>query len=163
MQDKIPESSVIIRFPDCDPFNHLNNSRYLDYFMNERENHLLETYGFNIYGHAMKTGASWVVSQSKISYLSPARLMEKVQIQSTVLEWNKDNLLVEMKMWNEKKTTLKAVLWSRFVHFDLKKQKRIEHSEFLNKIFSCYENSLDEKVDFEQRVINLRKRNPIKN
>ena len=26
------ESEVVIRFPDCDPFRHLNNSRYVDYF-----------------------------------------------------------------------------------------------------------------------------------
>jgi acyl-CoA thioester hydrolase len=34
--EKVPESEALIRFPDCDPFNHLNNSRYIDYFINAR-------------------------------------------------------------------------------------------------------------------------------
>ena len=28
------------RFSDCDPFGHLNNARYIDYFINAREDHL---------------------------------------------------------------------------------------------------------------------------
>ena len=30
MKTRIPESTAIVRFPDCDPFNHLNNSKYID-------------------------------------------------------------------------------------------------------------------------------------
>jgi acyl-CoA thioester hydrolase len=30
----ILESKAIIRFSDCDPFNHLNNSSYINYFFN---------------------------------------------------------------------------------------------------------------------------------
>ena len=33
----ILSSTAIIRFQDCDPYSHLNNGRYLDYFMNARE------------------------------------------------------------------------------------------------------------------------------
>ena len=43
------ESEALIRFPDCDPFNHLNNAHYLDYFINAREDHLMNGMGFNIY------------------------------------------------------------------------------------------------------------------
>lgn len=46
---KTPESRVKVRFPDCDPFNHLNNSRYLDYIMTARGDQLIEHYGFDIY------------------------------------------------------------------------------------------------------------------
>ena len=28
------ESEVVARFQDCDPFGHLNNARYMDYFIN---------------------------------------------------------------------------------------------------------------------------------
>ena len=34
--EKNPESKVVVRFPDCDPFNHLHNSRYIDYYLNAR-------------------------------------------------------------------------------------------------------------------------------
>ena len=43
------ESTTHIRFQDCDPFGHLNNAQYLDYFMNAREDHLLANYAFDIF------------------------------------------------------------------------------------------------------------------
>ena len=46
---KFWESKVLIRFSDCDPFNHLNNARYIDYFINAREDQLLANINFNIY------------------------------------------------------------------------------------------------------------------
>ncbi|WP_074407621.1 MULTISPECIES: thioesterase family protein [Aquimarina] len=51
---KTPESRAIIRFPDCDPFNHLNNSRYIDYFINAREDHLVNNHDFDVYRYAKK-------------------------------------------------------------------------------------------------------------
>ena len=45
---KVLESNMKIRFQDCDPFNHLNNAAYLNYFMNAREDHLIENYGIDI-------------------------------------------------------------------------------------------------------------------
>lgn len=153
---KTPESNTVIRFPDCDPFNHLNNSKYLDYFLNERENHLMSAYNFNIYGYAKKVGTSWVVTQNQIAYIRPALLMEKVVINSTVLEWNDNNLLVEMQMWNAAKTKIKSLLWTRFTHYDLLNKKSIKHNDFLNETFVKYENQLKSKVSFEQRVINVK-------
>ena len=41
---KILESKVKIRFQDCDPFNHLNNAAYINYFINAREDQILENY-----------------------------------------------------------------------------------------------------------------------
>ncbi len=46
---KEPVSNVVIRFQDCDPFGHLNNARYIDYFINAREGHLVEYYNLDIY------------------------------------------------------------------------------------------------------------------
>lgn len=154
--NKVPESMVLIRFPDCDPFNHLNNSRYLDYFINAREDHLWQNYKMNIYAYGQKHGKSWVVGQNQVAYIKPAMLMEQVVIQSTILELSDTDILVEMKMWNKDKTQLKSVLWSRFVHFNLVTQKRDNHSQELMDYFGPLVNPLPEKVDFEQRVAQLR-------
>ena len=40
--NKNPNLDYKIRFNDGDLFGHLNNSRYLDYFINAREDHLKE-------------------------------------------------------------------------------------------------------------------------
>src|SRR6201985_3823753 len=93
------ETEYLIRFPDCDPFNHLNNSRYIDYFINAREDHLVLFHNFKIYQYAYETGKSWVVSQNQVAYLHPAVLMEKVIIQSAILELNVSDIVVEMRMW----------------------------------------------------------------
>ena len=56
--ERAPQSEVLVRFADCDPFNHLNNSKYIDYFINAREDHLIKYYYFDIYRMAKETGLS---------------------------------------------------------------------------------------------------------
>jgi thioesterase III len=153
---KIWESKSIIRFPDCDPFNHLNNARYLDYFINAREDQIMQHLNLNIYEYAAKKGFGWVVSKNQIVYLKPAFLMETVVIESTLLRLAETEVFVEMRMWNEKKEKLKSVLWSNFVHIDMKTQKPANHSEELMNMFSPFENSLSSTMHFEDRVAQLR-------
>lgn len=150
--EKLPESRYLVRFPDCDAFNHLNNARYLDYFMNAREDHLMQYYGFNIYAYAQENGVSWVVRQSQIAYLRPAMLMEEVIVQSSLLKWGEKDLLVEMRMWDTQKTTMKALLWAVFTHVNLKTQRSEMHSAALTERFAVLENPLPQPVSFEERL-----------
>lgn len=154
--EKLPESKVKIRFPDCDAFNHLNNSKYLDYFMNTREDHLLEFYDFAIHKIAREKGLCWVVAQNQISYLVPATVMETVTIQTRLLQADTRSLFVEALMWNEDKTSLKAFLWAKFVHFDLRTKKSEIHAPEFMELFKKVENPLDEMRSFEERVRALR-------
>jgi YbgC/YbaW family acyl-CoA thioester hydrolase len=150
---KVFESKTTIRFPDCDPFNHLNNGRYIDYFMNAREDHLMNAMGFNLYQVAKEKGIAWVVRRNQISYLRPVLLMETVVIQSTITNWDERGLRIEMRMWNTDKTVLKALLWSDFSHFNLLTSKGIRHSEDIHEFFAPYENQLPpEHETFEERV-----------
>ena len=153
--EKFSESSAIIRFPDCDPFNHLNNSRYIDYFINAREDHLSKYHQFNIYEYAKEKKLSWVVSQNQIAYLKPAVLTETVVIQTGILQMDEKQILVEMRMWNKEKTRLKALLWTRFVHFNLATQKSENHSPELIARFKPLENSTINVDSFEKRVEEL--------
>ena len=150
------ESKVLIRFPDCDPFNHLNNARYIDYFINAREDHIMMNMGLNIYQYAAEHGLGWVVTKNQIAYLKPAFLMETVVVDSTILKLGAKDLLVEMKMWNERKDKLKSVLWSQFVHIDMKTQKPVPHAEDLINRFRPLEDPLPQPVNFDERVDMLR-------
>jgi acyl-CoA thioester hydrolase len=154
---KTLESEYLIRFPDCDPFNHLNNSRYLDYFINAREDHLLTFHHFNIYDLAREKGISWVVSKNQIVYMKPALLMETVVIQSTLIRMDEREIEVEMVMWNHNKSGMKAFLWTTFVHFNLKTQKREMHSEDLMNAFQPYCISLPSSISFEKRIEQIRR------
>lgn len=154
--EKVWESTSLIRFPDCDPFNHLNNARYIDYFVNAREDHLRTYAGFHIYRFAQEQGLSWVVSKNQIAYIRPAFLMENVVIASTLLELRERDLLVEMQMWNEGRNKLKSVLWTEFAHINLKTQKAQAHGEELITAFRRYINPLPAPVNFDQRVALLK-------
>lgn len=153
---KIIESKVRVRFPDCDPFNHLNNSRYIDYIINAREDQLLESYEFDLYRLAKEQGISWVVAQNQIAYLLPAMLMETVTIESKLLSFDDKSLVVEALMWDEHKTALKAILWTKLVHYDLKINRSTIHSDDLKNFFSEIVNPLSESVSFDERVESLK-------
>ncbi len=153
--EKHPESKAKIRFPDCDPFNHLNNSKYVDYLINAREDHLLDYYGLDVHKIALTEGISWVVGQNQVAYLSPAFLMETVSIQTRLVYFDERSLLAEALMWNENKSSLKAVMWTTYVHVDLKTQRSRVHSaewmEFFPQILSPAES-----LNFDNRVKALR-------
>ena len=61
--------------------------------------------------------------------------METVTIDSQLIKYNEKALWVEIRMWNEAKTELKAVLWSSFVYFNIIKQRSDVHSEDLMNLF----------------------------
>ncbi len=148
---KILKSETKIRFQDCDPFNHLNNGSYINYFMNHREDVLIKYYKLDIYKIALKEGKSWVSSSNQIAYLKPALLMETVVIESQLIDYNDSELKVEMRMYNEDKSHLKAVIWCGFVHFNLLKQKRETHNDHFIRLFESV-NSAVEAQNFEDRI-----------
>lgn len=150
---RILSSKAIIRFQDCDPYSHLNNGRYVDYFMNAREDQVWHTYDFNIYEYSKTTGLGWVVTQNQIAYIRPALLMEEVTIESQLMESKPKFLQVEMRMFDADRV-LKSLLWAQFIHIDIRKGKSIEHSADLQELFDKVCSPLVEK-DFNERLRNL--------
>jgi len=151
IMNKIIEGKTKIRFQDCDPFNHLNNSKYIDYFVNVREDQLIENYDFDYLNIAKTQGVGWVVGSNKISYLKSANLSEIVTIQSQIIQVTLKSTLVEFRMYNEAKTQLKSVMWSKFIHIDIKTMRSTQHSEKFMKLFKIIclpvnENLFDERV-----------------
>lgn len=125
------KSTCRIRFPDCDLMGHLNNSRYLDYFLNAREDHLREGYSLHLTDFLEK-GVFWVVTQHEILYKRPALYNEVVCIVSALIGMDAHSLRVEMQMWNEAQTELKSVMWTHFTLVDGKTGRKSAHPpEFL--------------------------------
>lgn len=151
--DILPEvlrSTAIIRFQDCDPYSHLNNGRYLDYFMNAREDMVWKAYDFNIYDYSRDTGLGWVVTQHQIAYLRPALLMEEVIMESQLTESKPKFIQVEMRMLDAA-GKLKALLWAQFIHVDIRKGKSTPHSDALQEMFDKVCIPVAEK-DFNERL-----------
>lgn len=133
--EKQPRSKRMIRFQDCDPFNHLNNARYIDYFINTREDQLVEHYGLDVFSQMKTTGKSWVVTSNQISYIKPAKTMECVIIDSKLIHFDDHRLKVEMRMWNETETELKAVIWMTFTHVNVLSSGVEKHTDELSELF----------------------------
>jgi acyl-CoA thioester hydrolase len=153
-----PHSFYLVRFTDCDPFGHLNNSRYLDYFLNAREDHLKSAYDMDL-NHFYQQGLGWVVGGHEIKYLKPALYNEKICIRSTLLDVSENHLTVEMLMSNEKETHFKAILWTNFIPVDIKTGKKRSHSpEFMQFLDSVWNKTADLGQDLKTRLAILQSR-----
>jgi len=152
--EKILKTKRKIRFQDCDPFNHLNNSKYLEYFINAREDQIAEHYDLDVFQYLKTTGLSWVVASNQISYVKPAFTMETVWIESQLIQYTNNILLVEMKMWNESETELKAILWIKFIQYNIQTKKTANHSDDLMKLFQSVVVPVDQAI-FENRYVEI--------
>jgi len=153
--EKIFSSEALIRFSDCDPLGHLNNMRYLDYFLNAREDQLKEFANFDVYKHSKTTGQIWVMFQNQITYLRPVFYTNVVTITSQVFKFSDKSIQVEMQMKDKKTGELKAVLWMIAVYIDMRANKSVSHPtdivEMINNIYLPLEqNSFEERVRFLQ-------------
>ena len=124
---KIPESNMFVRFQDCDPFAHLNNVRYFDYFLNTREEHTNTYYNLNLMELAREHNANWVITQHQIAYLRPADLGERIVVQTKLIYSDKSALVMEGTMLNESKTQLKSLLWSTMRFINLQTGRPTDH------------------------------------
>ena len=153
--NKNPSSLYTVRFGDCDPLGHLNNVRYVDYFINAREDHLKESYQVNISDFAVQ-GITWVVGKHEISYLRPASYNEVVFITSAVIQANADVLLVEMLMMDEKQKHVKAFMWSMFIPINIKTGKKGLHPEnFMDFAKSIERTDVDINAGYQNRLTTL--------
>jgi acyl-CoA thioesterase FadM len=57
----------------------------------------------------------------------PAFYNEVVCIESRLIELGESHVLVEMLMFDEQQTTLKAILWTNFTSVDVKTGRRKDH------------------------------------
>ncbi len=126
---KEPESKVVIRFQDCDPFNHLSNAKYLVYFINAREDHLVQAYDFDLYAKAKESKCNWVVTRHQIAYMAPALVNESVLIRTSLRRYTDQSVLMEGKMYDAAGKRLKSLLWTQFTYVSLATGKTAKHPE----------------------------------
>lgn len=116
-------SKAKIRFMDCDPMGHLNNSKFIDYMLNAREDHLLEHYQFSQEDYAKKTGCVWVIVQNEIAYLKEVKHGREVILTSKVIDINPRTSKIEILMKEPETDKIHAVLWCTLIHFNLATRK----------------------------------------
>ena len=154
-----PESTHRVYLQDCDLLGHLNNARYLDYFLNAREDHAARHYALNMGQMAQEQNAAWVITKHHISYLRPARHGETVRIRTQLIHFDNSALVVEMQMLTEDGLRLKAVLWSELAFVRVDSGTRTEHADELMDLLEQLDVAeVDYDPDgFDERVRQLRR------
>ena len=152
-------STVIIRFQDCDPFRHLNNSKYFDYFFNAREDQIAKHYDFRPVDIFKKYNSGWVAYNHHIAYLRPAMVSEWVKIFSRIIGFTSDTLVTEYYMSNQDKTELKTVFLSTVKYVDGFTGKKIAHQEDLLEFLQAiaHENLSLENIRLDSRIAFIKK------
>jgi acyl-CoA thioester hydrolase len=154
--EKNPRSLYKVRFSDCDLFGHLNNARYIDYFLNAREDHLKDHYDLDLKTFYTKN-LGWLVGSHEIIYRKPAQYSETVCISSTLVKAFPDSLLVEMVMTDEEEKSLKSILWTTFIPVNVSTSKKQSHPEsFMEFALSIENNSIDISEGIKGREIAIR-------
>jgi acyl-CoA thioester hydrolase len=120
--------------------------------MNAREDQIRKYYDLDLYDLAKTRQIGWVVTQSQISYITPAQIMEKVQISTQLILFTPKSLLVEFRMMDEHRSRLKSMMWTKFVHVDLKTQKSKVHSDDLLHLFEQAYAPIDQS-EFSERLV----------
>jgi aspartate aminotransferase len=131
------ESEAWIDFQDCDPFGHLNNARYLNYFMRARTEQLKASYGFDLYEHTAKTGNGWVVGETHLAYLLPAKFNETVKIKTRLLHYDSFRLVPEAFMLSQDGKRVHALGWIEFIYVNSAKGRPVKYDEALQSLFSA--------------------------
>jgi acyl-CoA thioester hydrolase len=153
--NKQPQSAYTVRFSDCDLFGHLNNARYLDYFLNAREDHLKDYYQLDLTTYYQQ-GIGWVVGGHEINYLKPAKYNEQVVIKSSLIKASDQYLLVELEMMDAKQTEVKALMWTRFIPISVKTGKRENHpSQFMEFARRIELENTFADGNFNERILTL--------
>jgi acyl-CoA thioester hydrolase len=162
-----PETTYRVHFQDCDMLGHLNNARYLDYFLNAREDHTTEHYQLNMGEIAREQKAGWVITKHHISYLKPARQGVRVRILSQLIHFDNSNLVLEMQMRSEDGLRLLALLWSEMAFVSMPAGTRTDHSNAMMDLLEQLDvdtveydpDGFDERVKAVRQELKKQRRN----
>lgn len=130
-----PRGIYRIRYSDCDPLGHLNNARYIDYFLNAREDQIRDHYGLDIPRLHHDFGFVWLVTHTEIAYLTPALPAEEVLIRTRLIEIGARTLLLEGLMLDLSDRQLKAIVWIEFTFTDASNGRSRKHPEELLPLY----------------------------
>lgn len=155
---KLTESKSIIRFQDCDPLQHLNNSKYFDYYFNSREDQVAKLYSFKFSEIFKNYKTSWVIYQHQISYIRPALVSEWVRIFTRLIYFDADTIIVEYFMTDEAGTELKNFMWSTSKYVSVETGKRIPHQKVITDYLSATCDRVDvANITFNERIKQVKK------
>jgi len=98
-QYSIFESELSVRPDDIDMFNHVHNSKYLDYVLAARYEQMEKCYGMSWEKFA-EQGYGWVVARVTIHFKRPLKMGDKIKVRTGILEMNEKGSQVQFEIIN---------------------------------------------------------------
>ncbi len=121
-QYSIFESELIVRPDDIDMFNHVHNSKYLDYVLAARYEQMDRFYGMSWEKFA-EQGYGWVVSKVTISFKRALKMGDQMLIRTGILDISEKGCEVQFEIINKKTGKIASDGVFEYVMIDLKTQR----------------------------------------
>jgi acyl-CoA thioester hydrolase/thioesterase-3 len=134
-QYSIFESELNVRPDDIDMFNHVHNSKYLDYVLAARYEQMDKFYGMS-WEKFSAQGYGWVVAKVTINFKRSLKMGDIMIVRTGILEMSEKGSTVQFEIVN--KTTGKTASDGVFeyVMIDLKTQRSCKVNEEMIKAYS---------------------------
>jgi acyl-CoA thioester hydrolase/thioesterase-3 len=121
-QYSIFESELSVRPDDIDMFNHVHNSKYLDYVLAARYEQMDRFYGMS-WEKFEAQGYGWVVSKVSIAFKRPLKMGDQMIIKTGILEMNETGCMVQFEILNKNTKKVASDGVFEYVMIDLKTQR----------------------------------------
>ncbi|WP_293298266.1 thioesterase family protein [Pedobacter sp. UBA4863] len=121
-QYSIFESELTVRPDDIDMFNHVHNSKYLDYVLAARYEQMDKFYGMS-WEKFEELGYGWVVSKVTISFKRALKMGDQLIVKTGILEMNEKGSNVQFEIINKKTGKVSSDGIFEYVMIDLKTQR----------------------------------------
>jgi len=134
-QYSIFETELAVRPDDIDMFNHVHNSKYLDYVLAARYEQMERCYGMS-WKQFTEQGFGWVVAKVTINFKRPLKIGEKMVVRTGILEMNEKGSNVQFEILNKTTGKISADGIFDYVMIDLQTQRSCKVNEEMIKAYS---------------------------
>jgi YbgC/YbaW family acyl-CoA thioester hydrolase len=108
-----------VRPDDIDMFQHVHNSKYLDYVLAARYEQMETCYGMSM-EQFMAEGYAWVVKTAHVNFIRPLNLGEAFTVTTGIVSINEKGAKVTYEIISKKTGKLCSDGWFEYVMVDLK-------------------------------------------
>ncbi len=134
-QYSIFESELNVRPDDIDMFNHVHNSKYLDYVLAARYEQMDKFYGMS-WEKFSALGFGWVVAKVTINFKRPLKMGDQMIIRTGILEMNEKGSNVQFEIINKTTGKIASDGIFEYVMIDLQTQRSVKVTEEMIKAYS---------------------------
>jgi len=134
-QFSIFETELNVRPDDIDMFNHVHNSKYLDYVLAARYEQMEKFYGMS-WQTFTEQGFGWVVAKVIINFKRPLKLGDKMLVRTGILEMNEKGSNVQFEIINTATGKVSSDGIFEYVMIDLKTQRSCKVTTEMIKAYS---------------------------